>query len=73
MTRTVGILGGGQLARMMAQAGKRLGLEFIFLETVDDALAVAFEKGDAATETSWLGETSISEMESGGTITKSPL
>jgi 7-carboxy-7-deazaguanine synthase len=28
---------------------------------------------DAATDTSWFGDTSISEMESGGTITKSPL
>jgi ATP-dependent Lon protease len=32
-------------------ASAREQLEFIFLETVDDALAVAFEKGDAATET----------------------
>ena len=37
MTKTVGILGAGQLARMLAQAGLPLGLEFIFLDPVVDA------------------------------------
>ena len=36
---TVGILGGGQLARMMALAGAPLGLRFRILDTVADACA----------------------------------
>ncbi|KLD79432.1 5-(carboxyamino)imidazole ribonucleotide synthase [Xanthomonas hyacinthi] len=39
MTTTVGILGGGQLARMMAVAGAPLGLRFVMLDTVADACA----------------------------------
>ncbi|RFF29330.1 5-(carboxyamino)imidazole ribonucleotide synthase [Wenzhouxiangella sediminis] len=35
----VGILGGGQLARMMAQAGIPLGCEFVFLDPKADACA----------------------------------
>jgi 5-(carboxyamino)imidazole ribonucleotide synthase len=35
----VGILGGGQLARMMAQAGSPLGLDFVFLDPAADACA----------------------------------
>lgn len=35
----VGILGGGQLARMMAQAGLPLGCEFVFLDPKADACA----------------------------------
>lgn len=35
----IGILGGGQLARMMAQAGSPLGLEFTFLDPKPDACA----------------------------------
>lgn len=35
----VGILGGGQLARMMAQAGLPLGAEFVFLDPKADACA----------------------------------
>jgi 5-(carboxyamino)imidazole ribonucleotide synthase len=42
MIKTVGILGGGQLARMMAQAGSRLGLEFIFLDPAPDACAAEY-------------------------------
>jgi 5-(carboxyamino)imidazole ribonucleotide synthase len=38
----VGILGGGQLARMMAQAGIPLGLEFVFLDPAADACAGRF-------------------------------
>ena len=36
---TVGILGGGQLARMMALAGAPLGLRFLIMDNVDDACA----------------------------------
>src|SRR5690606_18410799 len=39
---TVGILGGGQLARMMALAGASLGLRFLVMDTVDDACAGQF-------------------------------
>ena len=39
---TVGILGGGQLARMMALAGAPLGLRFLVLDTVVDACAGQF-------------------------------
>ena len=36
---TVGILGGGQLARMLALAGAPLGLRFLVLDTTADVLA----------------------------------
>ena len=36
---TVGILGGGQLARMLALAGAPLGLRFLMMDTVADACA----------------------------------
>ncbi len=39
MIKTVGILGGGQLARMLAQAGRPMGLEFVFLDPAEDACA----------------------------------
>jgi len=42
MIKTVGILGAGQLARMLAQAGRPLGLEFIFLDPAEDACAAEF-------------------------------
>ena len=35
----IGIVGGGQLARMMAQAGIPLGIDFIFLDPAKDACA----------------------------------
>ncbi|HRQ64869.1 MAG TPA: 5-(carboxyamino)imidazole ribonucleotide synthase [Xanthomonadaceae bacterium] len=39
MAFTVGILGGGQLARMLALAGAPLGLRFLVLDSVADACA----------------------------------
>ena len=39
---TVGILGGGQLARMMALAGAPLGLRFLVLDSAADACASQF-------------------------------
>ena len=39
---TVGILGGGQLARMLALAGAPLGLRFLVMDTVADACAGQF-------------------------------
>ena len=37
--KTVGILGGGQLARMMVLAGVPLGLRFLVLDPSPDACA----------------------------------
>ncbi|GAB3728239.1 5-(carboxyamino)imidazole ribonucleotide synthase [Luteimonas pelagia] len=42
MSTTVGILGGGQLARMLALAGAPLGLRFLVMDTVPDACAGQF-------------------------------
>lgn len=42
MTTTVGILGGGQLARMLALSGAPLGLRFLVLDTSADACAAQF-------------------------------
>jgi len=39
---TVGILGGGQLARMLALAGAPLGLRFLVLDSTPDACAAQF-------------------------------
>ena len=39
MRKTVGIIGGGQLARMMALAGYPLGLKFLVLDPAGDACA----------------------------------
>ncbi len=38
----VGVLGAGQLARMLAQAGQKSGLKFIFLDPAEDACAAEF-------------------------------
>ncbi|MDR6673616.1 5-(carboxyamino)imidazole ribonucleotide synthase [Xanthomonas sp. 1678] len=54
MTTTVGILGGGQLARMLAVAGAPLGLRFVMLDTVADACAgqvAPLQVGDYRDET----------------------
>ncbi len=40
----IGILGGGQLARMMAAAGIPLGLDFVFLDPARDACAERYGK-----------------------------
>jgi 5-(carboxyamino)imidazole ribonucleotide synthase len=42
MIKTIGILGAGQLARMLAQAGKSMGLEFVFLDPASDACAAEY-------------------------------
>jgi 5-(carboxyamino)imidazole ribonucleotide synthase len=42
MIKTVGILGAGQLARMLAQAGRPMGLEFVFLDPTEDACAADY-------------------------------
>ena len=41
-TTTVGILGGGQLARMLALSGAPLGLRFLVMDTASDACAGQF-------------------------------
>ena len=40
----IGVLGGGQLGRMMALAGMPLGLQFVFLDPSGDACAGATGK-----------------------------
>jgi 5-(carboxyamino)imidazole ribonucleotide synthase len=40
----IGVLGGGQLARMMAQAGRSLGMNFMFLSPDSNACAASFGK-----------------------------
>jgi 5-(carboxyamino)imidazole ribonucleotide synthase len=58
---TVGILGGGQLARMMALSGAPLGLRFLAMDTVADACAGQFAPmivGD------WRDERALSEFAS---------
>ncbi len=42
MNSCVGILGGGQLARMLALAGAPLGLRFLVMDTVADACAAQY-------------------------------
>jgi 5-(carboxyamino)imidazole ribonucleotide synthase len=61
MTTTVGILGGGQLARMLALAGAPLGLRFLVMDTVSDACAGQFAPlvvGD------WRDEAALAEFAS---------
>ena len=56
---TVGILGGGQLARMLALSGAPLGLRFLVMDTVGDACAGQFAPmvvGD------WRDEAALSEF-----------
>lgn len=58
---TAGILGGGQLARMMALAGAPLGLRFLVMDTVADACAGQFAPmivGD------WRDEAALAEFAS---------
>ena len=58
---TVGILGGGQLARMLALSGAPLGLRFLVMDTVADACAGQFAPlivGD------WRDESALAEFAS---------
>ena len=58
---TVGILGGGQLARMMALSAAPLGLRFLVMDTVADACAGQFAPlivGD------WRDESALAEFAS---------
>ena len=59
MTGTVGILGAGQLARMLAQAGKPLGLNFIFLDPAEDACAAEYGEHICA---AWDDEAALREL-----------
>ena len=59
MVKTVGILGAGQLGRMLAQAGGPLGLEFIFLDPAKDACAA--ELGDHI-HAGWDDEEALTEL-----------
>lgn len=57
--KKVGILGGGQLGRMLAQAGRPMGLEFIFLDPAEDACAAEF--GDHI-HAGWDNEEALAEL-----------
>lgn len=59
MIKTVGILGGGQLARMLAQAGQPMGLNFIFLDPAVDACAAEFGEHICA---GWDDEAALEEL-----------
>jgi 5-(carboxyamino)imidazole ribonucleotide synthase len=59
MTVTVGILGAGQLARMLAQAGKPMGLDFIFLDPAQDACAAEYGEHICA---GWDDEAALREL-----------
>jgi len=59
VVKTVGILGAGQLGRMLAQAGGPMGLEFIFLDPAKDACAA--ELGDHI-QAGWDDETALTEL-----------
>ncbi|MGB7453083.1 MAG: 5-(carboxyamino)imidazole ribonucleotide synthase [Lysobacterales bacterium] len=59
MIKTVGILGAGQLARMLAQAGQPLGLEFVFLDPAEDACAAELGTHICA---GWADEVALTEL-----------
>jgi len=59
VTKTIGILGGGQLGRMLAQAGRPMGLSFIFLDPAADACAA--ELGEHI-HASWDDEAALTEL-----------
>src|SRR3546814_1773291 len=64
---TVGILGGGQLARMLALAGAPLGLRFLVMDTQPDACAGQFAPllvGDYRDEDALRSEEHTSELQS---------
>jgi len=59
MIKTVGILGAGQLARMLAQAGQPMGLDFIFLDPATDACAAKFGEHICA---NWDDEAALKQL-----------
>ncbi len=56
---TIGVLGGGQLGRMLAQAGSPMGLKFVFLDPAEDACAA--ELGDHI-HAGWDDEAALLEL-----------
>jgi 5-(carboxyamino)imidazole ribonucleotide synthase len=59
MIKTVGVLGAGQLARMLAQCGRPMGLDFIFLDPAEDACAAEFGEHICA---GWDDEAALGEL-----------
>jgi 5-(carboxyamino)imidazole ribonucleotide synthase len=57
--KTVGILGAGQLARMLAQAGQAMGLDFVFLDPAKDVCAAEFGEHICA---DWDDEEALKEL-----------
>jgi 5-(carboxyamino)imidazole ribonucleotide synthase len=58
---SVGILGGGQLARMLALSGAPLGLRFLVLDTVSDACAAQYVP---SLQADWRDEDALAEFAS---------
>ena len=58
---SVGILGGGQLARMLALSGAPLGLRFLVLDTVSDACAAQYAP---SLQADWRDEDALAEFAS---------
>jgi 5-(carboxyamino)imidazole ribonucleotide synthase len=56
---SVGILGGGQLARMLALSGAPLGLRFLVLDTVSDACAAQYAP---SLQADWRDEDALAEF-----------
>ena len=65
MIKTVGILGAGQLARMLAQAGQSMGLKFIFLDPAEDACAAELGTHICA---GWDDETALKQLAQGSDV-----
>jgi len=59
MIKTIGILGAGQLARMLAQAGQSMGLEFVFLDPANDACAAEYGEHICA---AWDDESALKKL-----------
>jgi 5-(carboxyamino)imidazole ribonucleotide synthase len=59
MIKTVGILGAGQLARMLAQAGRPMGLKFVFLDPAVDSCAAEYGEHICA---DWDDETALRQL-----------
>lgn len=59
VAKVVGVLGAGQLARMLAQAGQKAGLKFIFLDPAQGACAAEFGEHIQA---DWDDEAALKEL-----------
>ncbi|MEZ4227294.1 MAG: 5-(carboxyamino)imidazole ribonucleotide synthase [Polyangiaceae bacterium] len=63
MTRTVGVLGAGQLGRMLALAGAPLGMHFVFLDPKADSPASRFGEHHVAPYTDAAGLEALAQCD----------